>query len=192
MDVLRARGSDYVLIGDHGSGVYVVDVTNPRAPALAGSLLEMDFLGGIHDVDVFADGAGRPHAVVTGDRGMHVIHLDDPGSPAIISTINGSFGDYKVVTAYHGVVFEARGGGTWALLSDYTSGMHLVDVTDPHNPRYEATIPTRTKDGANLIPGSDNAVVASPDGRVYALVPSGEGIRVVDLTEPGDSPGGIP
>lgn len=184
MDTIRIRGNYHVLIGDHDRGVYVVDATNPRAPTLAGVFRPMGDMGGVHDVDALKDVAEKPHMMVTMDRGAYLVDLSRPGNPATSHVMNGSFGGYDVELFHQATVFETRRGDTWALLSDYASGVHLINVTNPNDPRHVGNVPVGTEDGVVVIPGSDNVVVVSPDDRVYALGTGHDHIWVADLTDP--------
>lgn len=191
--VLRQPGeSSYLLVADHGRGIQVVDVTNPRAPVLIGGLSGgeggIDLLGGIHDMDVFEAPDGRPYALMTGDWGIHAIDIADPAAPAVVGTIdgavNGTFGEHGLTAAYQSVVFGSVGGQIHALVADYMTGIHIIDLTDPHAPTHTGSVPTRVEGGVEVIPGSGVAVAASPDGRIWALVVGREDIQVLEITDP--------
>lgn len=181
-------GRDYVLVADHNSGISVVDVTEPDAPALVGGLRGgeggFDLLGGAHDIDVFDVPGGGPYALMTGDRGIHTIDMSRPGEPRVAGTLKNGTEGYAQLTAYDAVVFEAAGGRPYALVADYTAGLHIIDLTDPHEPAHIGSVPAGTEEDLLLVPGSAISTVASPDGRTYALVADIAGIGVVDVTDP--------
>lgn len=186
------EGNNYLLVADHGRGIHVVDFTDPRTPILAGGLSGgdggIDLLGGIHDVDVFEAPDGRPYALMTGDWGIHTIDMTDPAAPAVAGTIdgtvNGTFGEHGLATAYQSVVFGSVGGRVHALVADYMTGIHILDLTDPHAPTHTGSVPTRVEGGVDVIPGSGVAVATSPDGRIWALVTGWEDIQVLEITDP--------
>ena len=192
--VLRqpGEGGGYLLVADHGRGINVVDVTDPRAPVLAGSLRGgeggIDLLGGIHDVDVFEAPDGRPYALMTGDRGVHTIDMADPAAPAVVGTIdgtvNGTFGGHGLAAAYQSVVFGSAGGRIHALVADYMTGIHIIELTDPHAPVHTGSVPAGVEGGVEVIPGSGVAAAASPDGRTWALVTGREDIHMLEITDP--------
>ena len=192
--VLRqpGEGGGYLLVADHGRGIQVVDVTDPRAPVLAGSLRGgeggIDLLGGIHDMDVFEAPDGRPYALMIGDWGVHTIDMADPAAPAVAGTIdgtvNGTFGGHGLAAAYQSVVFGSAGGRVHALVADYMTGIHIVDLTDPHAPVHTGSVPTGVEGGVEVIPGSGVTAAASPDGRIWALVAGREDIQVLEITDP--------
>lgn len=194
MAVLRQPGesNSYLLVADHGRGIQVVDITDPRAPVLTGGLSGgeggIDLLGGIHDMDVFEAPDGRPYALMTGDWGIHTIDMTDPAVPVVVGTIdgavNGTFGEHGLAAAYQSVVFGSVGGQVQALVADYMTGIHIIDLTDPHAPTHTGSVPTRVEGGVEVIPGSGVAVAASPDGRIWALVTSWEDIQVLEITNP--------
>ena len=192
MGVLQTQeGRGYLLVADHGRGIHVVDVTDPHSPVLAGSLLagegDIDLLGGVHDVDVFASG-GRPYVLMTGDWGIHTIDMADPVRPVVAGTIdgtvNGTFGGHGLTAAYQSVVFESAEDRVHALVADYMTGIHIVDLTDPDIPVHTKSVPVRVEDGIDIIPGSDVSAFSSPDGRVWALVAGLDAIQVLDITDP--------
>ena len=182
---------DYLLVADHDRGIHVVDITDPGAPAMAGGLRGgeggIDLLGGVHDMDVFDAPGGRPYALMTGDFGIHTIDMDDPAAPVVAGTLDGSvrgsIGWNTPTIIHQSVVFEPAGGRIHALLADYASGIHIVDLTDPRAPAYMGSVPTG-EGGADVIPGSAVAAVASPDGRAYALVAGWDEIQILNITDP--------
>ena len=187
----QSGGRDYLLVADHDRGIHTVDVTDPRSPVLAGSLLGgeggIDLLGGIHDMDVFEAPGGRPYALMTGDHGIHTIDMADPTTPVVAGTldgsINGAIGGHTLTLVHQSVVFGSAGGRVYALLADYTSGIHIVDLTDPHAPEHAGSVPAG-EGGVEVIPGSAVAAVASPDGRAYALVTGWDEIQILEITDP--------
>ncbi|MBI1658385.1 MAG: hypothetical protein IS632_06385 [Thaumarchaeota archaeon] len=187
----RPGGGGYLLVADHDRGIYAVDVTDPRAPALAGSLRGgeggIDLLGGVHDMDVFGGPDGRPYALMTGDVGIHTIDMADPTTPVVAGTLdgsgNGAMGGHTLTLIHQSVVFESAGGRIHALLVDYTSGIHIIDLTDPYAPTYMGSVPVG-EGGVEVIPGSAVAAVASPDGNAYALVAGWDDIQILNITDP--------
>ena len=179
-------GRDYVLVADHHMGIHVVDVTDPDAPALAAGLRAgmdgFELLGGVHGIDVF-DAGGRPYALMTGDMGIHTIDMSRPGEPRVAGTLKDGVEGYAQLAAYDAAVFEAP-GGPYALVADYTAGLHIIDLADPHEPLHVVSVPVGVEGDLLLVPGSTISTVASPDGRTYALVAGTAGIQVVDVTDP--------
>ena len=187
----QPEGGDHLLMADHDRGIHIVDVTDPGSPVLAGVLRGgaggINLLGGVHDMDVFDAPDGRPYALMTGDFGIHTIDMADPATPVVVGTLDGSVRGaigWDVPTIIHqSVVFEPAGGRIHALLADYMSGIHIVDLTDPRAPAYMGSVPAG-EGGANVIPGSAVTAVASPNGRSYALVAGWDEIQILNITNP--------
>ena len=181
-------GSDYLLVADHGRGIHVVEVTDPHNPILAGGLWGgrggIDLLGGIHDLDVFETADGRPHVLMAGDRGIHTIDIRDPASPFVAGTLDGAAGKPALATVDQAVIFGSAGGRILALVADYTTGLHIIDLTQPYLPAHTASIPIGAEGGLEIIPGSAITTVASPDGRTWALVPGLDNLQIVNVTDP--------
>ena len=193
-DILRhPKGADYLLVGYHGVGIHSVDITRPQAPILAGSLWGgvggINLLGGIHDMDVFFDAAdGWPYILMTGDWGIHTIDMANPAVPAVVGTIdgtvNGTMGEYSLISAYQSIVFEPASGQVYALVADYMTGIHIIDLTDPHAPVHTGSVAARIEGGVEVIPGTGITAVISPDGRVWALVIGSDVIQILEITDP--------
>ena len=187
------EGRNYLLVADHSRGIHTVDVTDPRAPVLAGSLWGgeggINLLGGIHDIDIFFDVAdGHPYALVTGDWGIHTIDMANPAAPVVVGTIdgtvNGTIGGYSLAATYQSVVFGSVSGCIHALISDYMTGIHIIDLTDPHAPVHAGSLSARAEDGVEVIPGAAAITTTSPDGRVWALAIGWDDIQILEITDP--------
>ena len=193
-DILRQHElSDYLLVAYHGVGIHAVDVTDPQAPVLAGSLRGgaggINLLGGIHDIDVFHDAADeRPYIMMTGDWGIHTIDMSNPAVPVSVGTIdgtvNGTMGEHSMTSAYQSVVFESAGGQVYALVADYMTGIHIIDLTDPHAPEHTGSVAVGVEGGVEVIPGRGITAVVSPDGRIWALVIGSDIIQILEITDP--------
>src|SRR5690606_15946580 len=126
-------GRDYASLGTWGNGdrVYVFDVTDPVRPQLTDSVVVDARV--INDIRVDREKGARI-AVFTregaSDRRNGIVILDvatDPAHPVILS-------EFRETTAagVHDVwIHENR----VYLTNDGTGDLHIVDITDPRNPR---------------------------------------------------------
>lgn len=127
------NGRDYAYLGTWGNGdrVYVFDVTDPVRPQLTDSVVVDARV--INDIRVDREKGARI-AVFTregaSDRRNGIVILDvatDPAHPRILS-------EFRETTAagVHDVwIHENR----VYLTNDGTGDLHIVDITDPRNPR---------------------------------------------------------
>ena len=216
-------GRDYLLVADHYAGIHVVDITDPSRPVPVGGAVPAGDgeglrggcpedhrgenrpgpLNGVHGVDVYTAADGRDYALVACDRGIHILDLSAPAAPRLAGAILNGMNNHTFGAIYWTVIYEPPGGGTYALLADYTSGIHIVDVADPHHPAPAGSVPEGVFDlitygwafsgimpaGSmpegvfDLIPGPPVRVVASGD-RVLALASGLGGIHILDVTDP--------
>ena len=138
VDTFETGGGIYaIVVGQNDNGVQIINVTDPHAPAAAGSVSDGPGLELHHaiGVETFESG-GDVYAAVAGyeDYGIQVINVTDPlnPSPAGRVTTRADGGEYSRVIQV--ALFEV-GGGTYAVAPFYQFGhMHLVDLTDPYNP----------------------------------------------------------
>ena len=196
-------GRDYLLVADHYAGIYVVDIADPFRPVLAGGAggweggavpageggghrggcLGEDYpdrIDGVHGVEVYVAGDGRNYALVSCDRGIRILDMSDPAAPIPAGSLLDGMNNHTFGAIYWTALYEPPGGGTYALLADYMSGIHIVNVTDPHRPVPAGSMPEETFDP---IPGTPIMVVASGD-RVLALASGVGGIHLLDVTNP--------
>lgn len=143
----------YVAAGNRG--LYVVDVSDPAAPLIAGSL---ETPGNANDVRVLGGFA----YVADGTSGLRIIDVSSPSAPVLASAINstGTFTDLVVT------------GGT-AYVAAGSSGLQIFDVADPFAPAFVGSVDT--PGNARGIDVSDNLVVLADDR---------SGIHVIGVDDP--------
>ena len=152
------------------AGIQVVDVTDPRAPALV-DMLDLELSPWY--VTVFGRDGGRAHALAGDADTMLVLDVTYPHAPVPVGAITEGY------AARGGTVYAPEGGRALALVG---SGYHTIlvaDLTDPRVPAVLGVIPTE-----NDRPG-DVVAAGSPDGRAYTMwIGASGGILAADITEP--------
>jgi hypothetical protein len=157
------------------TAVHVLDLTNPAAPSIEGTVT------GFGRADRIAiDGS---FAYVADDlEGLHVIDISTPSSPQLVASLllPGLFGSAKGIDVADG----------WAYLASSLAGIQVVDVSTPTAPRFTGSV----GNAGMVLPGTASTVlllhdVAVSGERVYAggglgplLAPSG--IAVAKLAGP--------
>lgn len=175
----------YALIADHNTGIHIVDVADPSAPVLAGGVLKedgVDILGGTHGIEVYGNYDGRVYALMTGDRGVHVLNVADPLNPILAGTVRHGAGNYTFDAIYRTVILESPDSRTHVMIVDHPGGLHVVDIADPSNPVPTGNMPV----GEDLAwyPDMPVMLVKSHADHMYALVSGDDGIRILDATDP--------
>lgn len=120
-------------------GVLVVDLSDPTAPSIVGSVAEP-----ANDLTVHGS-----HLYVAGS-GLTILDLSNPSSPAFIGHVDIAGFPNRVVVA-----------GTVAYIADGDSGLQIVDVSNPASPKVVGSVnpPGVTRDVAVL---GHYAVLAQP------------------------------
>jgi hypothetical protein len=137
--------------------LWVIDVSDPSAPAAVGSY---DFPSTPKLHDVATDGSFV--YLAAGIAGLRVMDVSDPTAPAEI-------GAWDTASEAHGVAVS----GDYAYVADWADGLRVIDVSDPAAP---------VEVGALDTPGDAFDVVYTP---YYALVADGlRGLRVIQVSDP--------
>ncbi|HOX24245.1 MAG TPA: FlgD immunoglobulin-like domain containing protein [Candidatus Krumholzibacteria bacterium] len=145
----------HAVVADRVSGVEIVDVSDPHAPAI------------VAHVDLFwslgAAVAGE-YAYVTADYGprrLYVIDLADPLQPLVV-------GAALLADWAFGVAVD----GGYAYVADSAAGLDIVDITDPSTPHVVGVVDT---------PGSAYAVAVAGN---HAYVADFFGFQIIDVSVP--------
>ncbi|HXF70072.1 MAG TPA: CHRD domain-containing protein, partial [Thermoflexus sp.] len=196
-------------------GLDLWDVTDPRAPKHLAffSVGEGQFGRGVHEMFLFQRG-DRAYALLADPfaeldtffagltyRGLDfkLVDVTDPRNPILVSQW-GAFTELGIPPIQPGPVTRvsllhsvwANETGTMALLSYWDTGMVLLDITDPANPRFLGRTLYRPQEEGNdhsaiPVPGNRLAVVNDED-----FTPQGpSGIedgwgytRIIDISDP--------
>jgi hypothetical protein len=143
----------FVAAGD--GGLYVIDVSKPDAPTLAGSL---DTTGIAKDVVV----SGNRAVLADGPAGLKVIDVTNPAAPLLTGGIATT--DAQGIAVFGPRVFVADG----------SSGVRVIDVTDPVAPVLVATVDT---------PGTAKGVAVAPASNLLAVADGASGLQLIDLSD---------
>ncbi len=129
MSSMETSGADFVLNGDYAivGGLKMIDVSDPNNLEVVGSISAP----GGHSVASLGD-----LALLVGSDGLVIASIEYPEMPFVVSTLplptNG------IGTADGGVVMS----GNFAYVGRRTSGLHVVDLSDPAQPFVAASIDT--------------------------------------------------
>lgn len=162
-----AISSNYVYVANRESGLYVIDVTDPTAPELKGSL---DTPGWAQNVAA----SGTYAYLADGSGGLRIVQASDPMVPIEVAVVPA--------TALAG---EARGVavlGNTACVGAGAGGLVTVDVSDPSAPQIMGNYPDLVATNV-VISGTTAYVVDSRDLKVLAVdVSNPSSPQLVDST----------
>ena len=158
-DILVTAGYAYIAAGK--SGLWVVDILNPRIPELIGHLDTPGYAHGlakVANVLYLADGVG----------GLRIISVIDPSTPIEIGSI---------LLPGHGLGIASSGRYAYVAIAE--KGLQVVDVANPGQPVLLGSHDTSGL-ALNVVVRHQTAYIADGLG----------GLKLVDITAP-DSPESI-
>lgn len=136
------------------TGLHIVDISNPAAPVGLGTISPTTTVLG---VDV-----RYPHAYLAcAFPGLYIVDVSDPAQPAVVS-IEDTPRAWDV---------ELDDSGDYAIVMDGTSGVTVVDVSDPNFPNLLSTTPA-----------GDYARDIDVEGNFAYVTTEDTGLRVYDLS----------
>jgi len=152
----------YVACND---GAKVVDIGNPRAPAIVMDIDDVD----IEDLSV---SGSYGYAVSMFDRRMYITEISDPQDPMVLSSVDFAQEPQSIFVSgrYAYVVTAFRVG----------NGLFVFDVADPRNP---VQVGSMLCDFAQDLSCSTPLDIYVSGDRVY-LADFGSGIVIVDISDP--------
>ncbi|MGK0292863.1 MAG: reprolysin-like metallopeptidase [Pseudomonadales bacterium] len=109
---------NYAYVADYGSGLAIIDVSDPASP---GTPAYINTTGDASGIAV----RGNYAYVADGPSGLHIIDVSDPSSPSLLGTFD---------TDGYASDVTLSADGTKAYVADGLSGLHIINVSDSANP----------------------------------------------------------
>ncbi|MCU0638774.1 MAG: hypothetical protein MUF59_02750 [Candidatus Krumholzibacteria bacterium] len=146
---------DYAFVADYGSGLQVIDISDPAHPVLAGTC---DTPGSAYAVAVVGDFA----FVADYGSGLQVIDISNPSSPSIAGFCDTPGNARDIAVA-----------GDYAFIADYGGSLQVIDISDPSSPSIAGFCDT---------PGSACGVAVAGDCAFVADWTYG--LQTIDISNP--------
>lgn len=153
---IAALHGGYAYLGD-GPTLRVYDISDPAAPAAAGSVA---LPANIYDIEI----AGSVAYAAMDFDGLATVDVSNPAAPRVLGTFTTP-----------GQALSVSVSGTTAAVTNRLSGLELVDVSDPGAPAAA---------GSYFAEGYAIDVAANASHAFVIDTPGG--LSIVDLTVPGD------
>lgn len=148
-----------------GSGVDVIDVTNPMSPTL---YAHYSSRGCCLDIQVVDSLAYLPYRDNFNQKALQIVDLQDPRSPQLLGSVTTNN------------FYEFAGGGGFAYV-DEGGVLVTIDVRDPRNPLVRSRLDLSNVDIVRGMTVVDNVVYVvgqnAPEQSEFAL-------RIVDVSDP--------
>ena len=176
MTIAQISGHTYAIVTlyttNDEDGIYLIDITDPAAPAPAVAIVESDLRWAFDPNDIaIAQISGRTYAVAVDASGLQIINMTDPFSPAPVAAVTDD--------DLWGYVDIAQISGRTYAVATAMSGLRVADITDPAAP---ATI--LPAGGFHLAAAPHDIAIAQISGRTYAAFTNPVGVQVTDITDP--------
>lgn len=163
----------YLGTGSGGDRMYAIDVSDPENPFVTDSLVADTRR--VNDIMTTPDGRYLVHTrenASSRQNGIVIASLEDPRHPQKIA----EFTDGVTAGVHSAFVYEQPGFGTHVYLTNNgTNALHIVDISDPANPREVAQWRAPTPGGGGSLHDVD-----VQDGIAY-LSNWNEGLIVLDV-----------
>ncbi len=145
----------FAYLCDNANGLHVLDVGDPEAPVLLGSLSSLNYA---YD----ADPEGVNVYLAEGSTGLRTVDVQNPAAPAVVGVYNTP-----------GIAYAVDVDGDMAYVADGSGGLGVVDVSLPRTPSLEGHLATSAQ-------ARDVDVVGD-----YAYVAAySAGLLVIDVSDP--------
>jgi len=163
----------YLGTGNGGDRLYAIDIRDPRRPVVTDSL--MADTRRVNDVMTTPDGRYLVHTregASNRRNGIVIASLEDPRHPRKIA----EFTEGVTAGVHSAFVSEQPGLGTHVYLTNNgTNAMHVIDISDPYNPREVGRWRSPSPDGGGSLHDID-----VQDGIAY-LSNWNDGLIVLDV-----------
>ncbi|MEM6326943.1 MAG: choice-of-anchor B family protein [Bacteroidota bacterium] len=171
-DVYAHDGTLYVAEG-RSPKISVWNVTNPRVPEEMGTVVFPD-PGYVHNVWPTEDGLHILTTEETANKTVKVWNIEDLENPELVAEwLGGS-------NLAHNVHVQ----GEYAIISHYSTGVSMVDISDPTNPVEVANFDTHPENDDANFNGNWGASLPTKSGLVFASDLEGT-LTVLKWTPPG-------
>lgn len=189
VDTAALGGRTYAVVSAYeGGGIQLIDVSRPAGP-LAVASLRVPSARGVR-VLTTARGAGgaRAYALVAqyDDNALTVVDISSPRAPTAVATLaHGVDGLSALEGASSLATFSAAGSEYALVAAEMSSGLQLLDVSDPRAP-VEAGAVRASAERFPMLEGTTSVAVASSGNCTLGVVGSyrAGGAQLLDLTQP--------
>jgi len=149
-----AVAGDFAFVADHGSGLSVIDISDPNNPVFVDNIT---LLSNAYDVVVEGDLA----FVAYGGAGLKIFDISNPSNLS-------SEGEYD--TPNNAV--DVAVSGDLAFVADISGGLQIINISNPSSPVFAGSYNTSAYPSGVAVAGNN------------AFVADGAGLQVIDISDP--------
>jgi RHS repeat-associated protein len=146
---------NYAYVADSGSGLQIIDISNPAAPTLKGNYNTSDYAWDVQIVGNYAYVAD----IVSG---LQIIDISNPATPTFKGNYNTS-----------GYANGVQVVGNYAYVADSGSGLQIIDISNPVAPTLKGNYDT-----------SGNVLDVQIVGNYAYVADDYSGLQIIDISNP--------
>ena len=179
--------STYALVAADGSGVHIIDITDPSNPVSVASVQDgingFDALGNSRGIITTAIGSSTYAIVAAFEGAVQIMDITDPSEPTPVGSVHDSQD-----TALRGAIAVTTftsGSSTYALVVAQTDdSVQIIDITDLSNPDPVAFVQHGVA-GFDALRYPESITTVTFGSSTYAIVVAFiDGIQIIDVTDP--------
>ena len=179
--------STYALVAAHGSGVHIIDITDPSNPDPVASVSDtnggFDALGNPRGIATTTIGSSTYAVVAAFEGAVQIMNITDPSAPTPVGSVHDSQD-----TALRGAIAVTTftsGSSTYALVvAQADDAVQIIDITDPSNPD-PVTFVQDGVAGFDALRYPESVTTVTFDSSTYAIVAAFiDGIQIINVTDP--------
>lgn len=168
--------SDVVISGNYAyvaatanDTLNIVDVTDPKAPLLMGTIGTPD--GPLADINSIFVANNLVYACAPGDLSLHIIDVSNSKVPVLLGKVSDTdFADMKKVTVVGNFAY---------IVSGTTHSFRIVNVTDPKNPFLVGSVVSTPQ-----FLGASDVIVRNKIAYVVNTSDGSGSLRTIDVSDP--------
>ena len=153
-----AVSGNYAYVVDGNNELQVIDISNPAAPTLSGSLV----IGAAGFVELSGN-----YAYIVGFSGLQVVDISNPAAPTLAGSLGFSIGPY----IYNA---DLAVSGNYAYVVDGNNELQVIDISNPAAPTLSGSL------GIGVRPRS----LAVSGNYAYVVHLQSADLKVIDISNP--------
>ena len=179
--------STYALVAASGSGVHIIDITDPSSPVSVAYASDtnagFDALGNSRGITTTTIGSSTYAIVAAFEGAVQIMNITDPSAPTPVGSVHDS--QDTMLRGAIAVTTFTSGSSMYALVAAQTDdAVQILNITDPSNPVPVAFVEHGVA-GFDTLRYPETITTVTFGSSTYALVVAFlDGIQIIDVTNP--------
>ena len=179
--------STYALVAASGSGVHIIDITDPSSPVSVAYVSDagtgFDALGNSRGITTTTIGSSTYAIVAAFEGAVQIMDITDPSAPTPVGSVHDS--QDTMLRGAIAVTTFTSGSSMYALVAAQTDdAVQILNITDLSNPDPVAFVKHGVA-GFDALQYPETIATVTFGSSTYALVAAFiDGIQIIDVTNP--------